>query len=133
VIAVDTNVLVRFLVQDDPAQSALATRIFRQAEETGTRIRIDLLVLIETLWVLKRAYRTPPARLREIVTALLDTEILVVDEADLVREALEVAQAHEHDLPDCLIALRNRACEVVWTFDTRAAKLPGFRLLRGED
>jgi predicted nucleic-acid-binding protein len=129
VIAVDTNVLVRFLVQDDPAQSALATRIFRQAEEAGIRIRIDLLVLVETLWVLKRAYQTTPVRLREIVATLLETETLAVDQDALIREALEVAQAHKHDLPDCLIGLRNRGCEVVWTFDTRAAKLPGFRLL----
>lgn len=129
-IAVDTNVLVRFLVQDDPAQSALATRIFRQAEEAGIRVRIDLLVLVETLWVLKSAYQTPPARLREIVVTLLETETLAIDQEELVREALAVAHAHKHDLPDCLIALRNRGCDRVWTFDTKTSKLPGFRLLR---
>ena len=129
-IAVDTNVLVRFLVQDDPVQSAAATHLFRQTEAAGTQIRIDLLVLVETLWVLKRAYQTPPTRLREIAVSLLESETLVMDQAEVVREALEVASHHRHELPDCLIALRNRGCEAVWTFDTKASRLPGFRLLR---
>lgn len=129
-IALDTNVLVRFLTQDDLVQSKAATRLLQEAEERGETIRIDLLVLVETLWVLARAYGIGPARLREIVESLLETRALEIDEDSLVREALEIAASHRHDLPDVMIGLRNRACETTWTFDRKAAKLPGFRLLR---
>jgi predicted nucleic-acid-binding protein len=129
-IAVDTNVLVRFLTQDDPAQSRAATRLFQEVEEAGDKIRIDLLVLVETLWVLARAYGIDAPRLRGIVESLLETRALEIDQDALVREAPEIAKAHRHDLPDVLIGLRNRDCETTWTFDRKAAKLPGFRLLR---
>lgn len=129
-IAVDTNVLVRFLTQDDPVQSKAATRLFHEAEVAGEKVRIDLLVLIETIWVLGRAYAIPAQRLWAIVGDLLETRILEVEQDSLVREALEIASKHRHDLPDVLIGLRNRSCETTWTFDRKAAKLPGFRLLQ---
>jgi predicted nucleic-acid-binding protein len=129
-IAVDTNVLVRFLTQDDPVQSKAATGLFQEAENAGEKVRIDLLVLVEMLWVLGRAYAVPADRLREIVGKLLETRMLEVEQDALVREAVEIASKHRHDLPDVLIGLRNRACETTWTFDRKAAKLPGFRLLR---
>jgi len=130
VIAVDTNVLVRFLTQDDLVQSKAATLLFSEAEQSGERIRIDLLVLVETLWVLGRAYAIEDGRLRGIVEALLETRSLEMDQDALVRETLEIATRHRHDLPDVLIALRNRNCETTWTFDRKAAKLPGFHLLK---
>ena len=129
-IAVDTNILVRFLAQDDPIQSKAATLLFQEAEARDETIRIDLLVLVETLWVLARAYGIGATRLRGIVESLLETRTLEIDEDALVRETLEIAAAHRHDLPDVLIGLRNRSCETTWTFDRKAAKLPGFRLLR---
>lgn len=129
-IAVDTNVLVRFLTQDDPVQSKAAARLFQEAEDAGEKVRIDLLVLIEMIWVLDRAYSIPADRLRGIVENLLETRTLEVEQDSLVREALEIASKHRHDLPDVLIGLRNRLCKTTWTFDRKAAKLPGFSMLR---
>jgi len=128
-IGVDTNVLVRFLAQDDPVQSKLATRLLRDAEQKSLRVRVNLPVLVETCWVLKSAYDHPTDLVLDIVERLMDAPPFVVESESLVRRALERARVHRHDLPDVLIAELNRSCSTTWTFDKKAAKLEGFGLL----
>ena len=129
-IAVDTNVLVRFLTQDDPLRSKAASKLFQASEAAGQKIRIDVLVLVETYWVLAKAYGVPAADLRELVAELLETSVLVFEDHNLIHQALAISKAHRQDLPDALIALRNAGCESTWTFDKKTAKLPGFKLLK---
>jgi len=130
VIAVDTNVLVRFLVQDDPSQGAAATRLFQEAEERGERIWIALVVLVEMVWVLGRLYGIKGEKSLKIVRDLLETPILQLEDEAKVALALELARTHRHELPDCLIALSRGGDTPTWTFDRKASRIPGFRLLR---
>ncbi len=129
-IGIDTNVLVRFLTQDDPNQSALAVRLLQSAESSRVKVRINLLVLVETTWVLRSAYGHSPSTILSIVERLLETPPLEVESASLVRQAVAQSREGKHELPDVLIGLLNAGCQTTWTFDVKAAKLPGFSFLK---
>jgi predicted nucleic-acid-binding protein len=130
-IGIDTNVLVRFLTQDDPTQSAAAIRLLQDAEAKRVKVRINLLILLETVWVLRSAYGHSSAAVLSIVERLLESPPLEVESAAQVRQALACAREFKHELPDALIGILNYACKTTWTFDAKAAKLPGFTLLKG--
>ena len=129
--AIDTNILIRFLVRDDARQADRVYRRLKQAEASHERLLIPLLVVLETIWVLESAYTRPRA---DIVAALEDVRRMPVFalEADAVVErALAAARDSTGDLADLLIVCAAQAggCAEVLTFDQRAARLPGFRLL----
>lgn len=128
-IGLDTNVLVRYLVQDDPEQSALASAVIEDLDESR-RGFISLVVLVELHWVLRRAYGIGADEVLAVVDRLLRARELLVQDADLVRRAWRRARAGG-DLPDALVAELGTAagCEVTVTFDQQAARSPGMRLL----
>jgi predicted nucleic-acid-binding protein len=130
VIALDTNVLVRFLVQDDPDQARIASEIIEQlTEETPWFVSRE--VLVELVWVLERAYRLARAEIAGAIDGLLASTELVVEGADAIGSALELYRNDGFGFADLMIAAAARragASEVV-TFDRKAARLPGVRLL----
>lgn len=121
-IGLDTNVLVRYIAQDDPEQSAVATRLIESftAETPGF---ISTVTLVETVWVLTRAYRTPKAAIVVIVEGLLRARDMVVESAETHYLALGVFQAASADYADAVIAQTGKlaGCEGTMTFDRRAA------------
>lgn len=121
-IGLDTNVLVRYIAQDEPVQAAIATRLVEgfTAEAPGF---ISTVTLVETVWVLSRAYKTPKAELLRIVEGLLRARELVVENAETHYLALNAFAASAVDYADALIAEASRraGCEVTVTFDRRAA------------
>ena len=128
-IGLDTNVLVRYLVQDDPDQSARATALIEGLDEQR-RGFVSIVVLVELSWVLRRAYGVSVDDVHAVVDRLLRAREVVVQEADVVRLALRRALAGA-DFPDAVIGeLGSRAgCEATVTFDARAAELAGMRLV----
>lgn len=130
-IGIDTNVLVRFLTQDDPPQSTAVNALLESARSRNRKVRVNLLVLLETAWVLRSAYGHPSSLILDVCERLVDTPPFVVESVHLVREAVRQARANKHELPDVLIGKANADCETTWTFDVKAAKLPGFTLLKG--
>ena len=130
-IGLDTNVLVRFLAQDDAAQSARATRLIERELSDREPGFIGLVVLVETCWVLKRLYGATPAELRDTVCDLLDTRQLVVEQRPAVAAAIGRLGADAGDIADALIAQGafEAGCERTVTFDKLAVKL-GMTLLR---
>lgn len=129
-IALDTNVLVRFLVQDDPSQARLAGKIIDQLTEEDPGF-VSREVLLELVWVLERAYRLARAEIAGAVDGLLASTELVVEDADAIGSALELYRNDGFGFADLMIAAAARragAAEVV-TFDRKAARLPGVRLL----
>lgn len=131
-IGLDTNVLVRYLAQDDALQSAKATRLIEKelsAENPGS---VNLIVLCETLWVLSSVYDMDAPALASVVERLLEARELRVEQAPLVRRALGIAPAADAGLAEILIGLLNDSLGAVETvtFDKRASRLPGWRLLR---
>lgn len=130
-IGLDTNVVVRYLVQDDPRQSAAATRLVERSLSPGNPGFISLVTLAEIGWVLAECYQADRARIQSVVEGLLSSRQIVVEQADLVWAALRSLKVSRADLSDALIgqvAFAHGAPRVV-TFDKAAAKLSGFELL----
>jgi len=129
VIGLDTNIIVRYLVQDEPDQSAMASTVIDALTENEPGF-LSLVTVVELHWVLRRAYKISAARSAELVEGLLDARELRVDQDSIVRAAL-TASRKGPDFADAVIAELGRAagCEHTLTFDQRAAQSHGMRLL----
>ena len=129
-IGIDTNVLVRFLTNDDPVASPKAQR-WLTGRTTAEPAYIGLIVLVETLWVLCGAYGYSCAASRDLVRRLLDVDQVRVEQAGLVARALDMADADDYDLPDVLIALTHQraGCAETVTLDRKASRIPGMKPL----
>lgn len=129
-IGLDTNVLVRFLTQDDPRQAVLANRLLDglSVDNPGFVARE---VLVELVWVLERAYRLPRARTAEALLALLAAAELEVEAADDVGRTLGPYRDDGFDFADLMIAAASRraGCGSLVTFDRKAARVAGLELL----
>jgi len=132
VIGLDTNIIIRYLAQDDARQSAAATRFIERALSPENPGFITGITLCEVVWVLAECYGADRARIRSVVEGLLTSKQLAVDEADLVWNALRAWDASSADFSDALIGqiVAARGGEKTLTFDRAAAKLPGFELLQ---
>jgi predicted nucleic-acid-binding protein len=131
VIGLDTNVVIRYLTQDDARQSPVATRFIERSLTPETPGFIAAVTLCEIVWVLAEAYHADRNRIREVIEKLLSTKQLVMERADLVWKALKAWTGTFADFSDALIgqvALAHGSDRVV-TFDRLAAKLEAFELL----
>ncbi len=130
-IGLDTNVLVRYMTQDDPAQAAAATRLI---EEQCTRDEpgfVDRVALCETIWVLESVYRYPKKQVAEAIEHLLRIDVFRVEDVDAAWCALRAWRTGKADFADHLIGEidRRAGCTRTLTFDRTAASIPGFALL----
>ncbi len=130
--ALDTNVLVRLLVDDDAAQCAAAARLVRNASSRGEALFVPITVSLETEWVLRHRYGYDRGRVTRALSDLLSTTELSFEAESALELALLLSEKTQADFSDCLhVALAVRAGErPLWTFDKAAAKLPDARLLR---
>lgn len=130
-IGLDTNVLVRYITQDEKAQSALATKTIEQGADQGELFCINQIVLCELVWVLKRCYHAKPDAIGLVLEQILRTAHFRIQDIDAVWRALKEYRSTAADFADCLIAQQNRAaeCSETFTFDQNAAKAKGFRPL----
>lgn len=131
-IGLDTNVLVRYLTQDDERQFAAAQAAIRSAARAGDQLFICTAVLLETVWVLDRAYDVDQAALAATVQALLESPEVVIQQEPLVEAALDAFQGGSADFADYLIGYTNAdaGCRHTLTFDLRTARAPGFKVLQ---
>jgi predicted nucleic-acid-binding protein len=129
-IGIDTNVLVRYLTQDDVAQSAVSSRLFEVDLTEENQGFLGHVVLVETAWVLQRAYGVSAADVRLTIRDLLDTRNLVIERRDVVAHALALAESSECGFADAMIAAAARVagCRRVVSFD-RGARKAGMELL----
>ncbi|MDF3856172.1 MULTISPECIES: PIN domain-containing protein [Paracoccus] len=129
-IGIDTNVLVRYLAQDDATQAAIATEIVEgfTPEAPGY---ISQLVLVETVWVLTRAYRMTREAIADAVEVLLRSRELIVERSEAGYLALATYSSTKADFADALIAHGGRleGCSETVTFGRGAASHAGMRLL----
>lgn len=127
-IAIDTNVLVRFLVTDDKGQSDRAAAVFRHAVETDQPLFVSDIVLCETVWVLQSVYRVKRNEIVKTLSDLLRARHLSFQHGDALHRSARAFGAGRGDFADYLIAERAReaGCATVLTFDKTLLREPGF-------
>jgi len=131
VIAVDTNVLIRVLV-DEPSQPIQVTAARALVSEAG-KVFVPLVVLVEVVWVLESAYGQPKAVVVGTLEHLLDNTAYVIERDQQSRAALALFQQSNADFADCLILAGCQHCNLtLHTFDRRLAKLDGAAVVKVE-
>ncbi len=130
--SLDTNVLVRLLVDDDPDQGRIAVRLIRQAIRDGRTLFVPITVALELEWVLRFCFRFSKTEVVSALAALLSSVELTFQSESALEFALAQYQASNGDFADCLhIALASQAGEApLWTFDRAASRNDGAELAR---
>ena len=127
-IAIDTGILIRYLAQDDAAQSPLATALIESRLNADTPGFISIIVLCETISVLGALYGQSRQEIVLIIEKLIESAQLVIDDLDVVRSAIALPHV---DLCDAIIHAigRDRGCQQTLTFDRHFSSLPQVELL----
>ena len=127
-IGLDTNILVRYLAQDDPVQSAKATEIIEERLSEDEPGFISLVTIAEAVWVLDRLYDQSPQEIAQLIERMLQSDTLSFQNEQEVFTAMVTLKAGRSSFADALIgALGTWAgCSSTLTFDKRAARLAGF-------
>lgn len=130
--ALDTNVLVRYVVQDDTAQLAAAKRLIGRCLAEGLSIFVPVTVVLELEWVLRTGFGYGKDDVLQVLSNLFSAAELTFESERALEVALQLYREGSADFADCLhIALTIQAGEQpLWTFDKGAAKVSGAQLLR---
>ncbi|CAN5646756.1 type II toxin-antitoxin system VapC family toxin [soil metagenome] len=130
-IGIDTNVLVRYVVQDDAEQALTATTFLEGHCTTETPGYVSHVVLCELVWTLRKVYRLGKEAVILVLARVLSNAALEVESPELARAALFDFEGNGGDYADYLIARRHQAagCSHTVTFDRKAATHPLFKLL----
>jgi predicted nucleic-acid-binding protein len=126
----DTNVLIRLLLADDPEQTARG-RAFVADRPAGEPLFINRIVVCELVWTLGRGLRFGRGQIAEVVDRILKMRSLEIEDYDALGFAFYLYQTSGADLADCLLGVTNGllGCERTTTFDRRAAELDEFELI----
>ena len=127
-IGLDTNVILRCFVDDDPNQARQARRFVAERCSRENPGFVDRVALCEMVWVLLRGHRFDRKKAADVVSRLLASSEIVLEDSDAVRAALRTFMERNIDFADALIGEVNRVrgCEATATFDRKAAKLESF-------
>jgi len=130
-IGLDTNILIRYLTQDDPIQSAKATKILERRLTRANPGFVSIVVMVEVVGVLDRAYGLTGREIATAVERLLQVEVLLIENEQEVFTAMLAVKQGRGSFADALIAeLAARAgCTRTLTFDQKAQRLRGFQLV----
>jgi predicted nucleic-acid-binding protein len=125
--ALDTNALVRYVVEDDTAQLAAAKRLIRKCVSEGRTLFVPVTVTLELEWVLRASFEYAKNEVMEVLSSLFSAAELTFESEPALEVALQLYRDGSADFADCLhIALAAQAGELpLWTFDRRAAKVNG--------
>lgn len=131
-IGIDTNILVRYIVQDDEEQARLATSLLEEMVSENNQGFVSVAVLCELVWVLRRAYGYGKKQVVEVFQTLMSSADLVVDRVDDAWRALREYEAGSADFSDYYIGQMNRTlhAETTYTLDQKAGNGKNFTLLR---
>jgi len=127
----DTNVLVRYLTQDDPNQSVQANQLIEQTLMEGNHFFISIIVLCELVWVLMRAYHYSKSEVIFVLEKILLARQFEIEDKNTVRQALNDFKKSHADFADCLIGLKNSefGCKTTLSFDKGTQSLETFTFL----
>jgi len=129
-IGLDTNLLVRYLAQDDPIQSRKATEVIERRLSADDPGFISVVAMVETVWVLDRAYGLADAAIAQALERILQADRLVVESEQEVFTAMIALKEGQGSFADALISGlgAEAGCVGTLTFDQKALRLPGFAL-----
>ncbi|PJE77339.1 hypothetical protein CI610_03744 [invertebrate metagenome] len=121
-IGLDTNVVIRYLVQDDSKQSGLATQLIETRLSMETPGFISLITLIETVWVLSACYQQNKSQIITILRQIITTRQLKIERSDIAHQAIQRYKSGNGDYSDAVICLINteNGCHETLTFDKKA-------------
>ena len=130
--ALDTNVLVRFLLQDDLTQANKVKDLFLDAEQREEEFLVTSPVVLELIWVLDSVYEYERKEILDALEALMTLSILRFDERDVISSLISKGRSSREGLPDLLISLTGKAhgAKKTWALHRRAAKLDLFERLQ---
>lgn len=129
-IGLDTNIVVRYLTQDDPAQCKKVNRLIDEELSSEYKGYITLISLIEVVWVLESCYEQGKAELIAVIEGLLTTKQFLLERGDIAHLALRSYRGGKGDFSDAVISesAKQAGCARVVTFDKKAVTL-GMKLL----
>ena len=129
-IGLDTNVLARYIMQDDPKQSPRAVKVMDSLADAGGGY-ITLVSIVELVWVLTASYALTRAQVAQALDGIVRTKQFTIENADQVVRALAIYKAGKADFADCLIerSAHKAGCEKTVTFDVNAVKHAGMSLI----
>lgn len=120
-VVIDTNLLVRYLTEDDPQKAKAVDALLSRAEKGELKILIPSIVVAELVWVLESFYRMRSHRISELVEAILSTPGIEVTEKLIIASALQLYRIKNIDFIDAWIMefARHRGIKTIYTFDTK--------------
>ena len=127
-IGLDTNVLVRYVTQDDPVQSAKATAWIEGRLTPDNPGFISVVAMAETVWVLERTYGLADRDIAAFIERLLQADVLVIENEQQVFAAMVTLKESQGSFADALVAALGvkAGCFDTLTFDQKALRMPGF-------
>jgi predicted nucleic-acid-binding protein len=129
-IGLDTNIIVRYLTQDDPVQSLKATRIMEHGLTENQPGFISLVTMAEVAWVLERTYRRSKPEIAKAMEAMLQADSLFIQNEQEVFTAMVALKTGQGSFADALIAALGQwaGCTSTLTFDKKASRIGDFEL-----
>ncbi len=130
-IGIDTNVIVRYLTQDDKVQSDKATKLLDKYAGKNNAIFIDNIVICELIWVLERGYKYSKSKIIEVLNEILLTLEFNFEDQKILWLSVEEYSKSNADFSDILIGKLNnsKSCVSTYTFDVKSSTLPTFTLV----
>ena len=127
----DTNVLIRYLVQDDPQQTRKAVGSIEQTTHSGEKLLLNLVVMCETVWVLESAYERTKSEIVAALRKILSTKQFAFQEKEILWRSLDEYAALPVDFADTVIGALNvkHGCSTTFTFDRSLRRLRGMTVL----
>jgi predicted nucleic-acid-binding protein len=130
-IGLDTNILVRYLTQDDQEQAEKAVKLIESNLNQKCSMFINNIVFCELIWVLERGYKYSKQQIASAIRMLLGAQEFAFEQLDSLWIALDKYEKDKIDFSDALIGELNKSykCAHTYSFDTQASKMSNFELL----
>ncbi len=118
---IDTNVLVRYLTEDDPEKAEAVDVLLHKAANGEVKILVPSVVIAELVWVLESFYRLKPEEISELAGAILDTPGIDIQDRSILREALRIYVSKGIDFIDAWIIefAASKGIKKIYTFDKK--------------
>ena len=130
-IGLDTNVVVRLLLADDPAQTERVLKFLKTAQTRGTQVVLTLEVIQEVEWVLRSSAKKTKLEFLGLARQLLETRDIEINNEAVLEQALRTYEKNAADFSECLFLAHYQqlGCKTMLTFDAKAARMTGVELI----